>query len=67
MKVQMLHSMVYRVPGTKLNEVYHPGDVVDLTDAEAAQLIAEGSAVAADRPAETAPASEAKPKRPKVV
>lgn len=66
MKVQLLHSMVYRVPGTKVNEVYHPGDVADLTDAEAAQLIAEGSAVAlTDEPA-PAP-TETRTKRPKVV
>ena len=66
MNIQMLHSMAYRVPGTKITEAYHPGDVVDLSDAEAQQLIAEGSAVAlTDEPA-PAP-TEAKPKRPKVV
>ncbi len=65
MKVQMLHSMAYRVPGTKITEAYHPGDVVDLSEAEAQQLINEGSAVPlTDEPA---PAPEAKPKRPKVV
>ena len=56
MKIQMLHGIVFRVG--KINTPYAPGEIVEVTEAEAKQLIAEGSAVAMeDEP------SEAKPKK----
>lgn len=44
MKIQMLHGIVFREG--KINTAYSAGDIIDVTEAEAKQLIAEGSAVA---------------------
>jgi len=56
MKIQMLHGIVFREG--KINTAYSAGDIIDVTEAEAKQLIAEGSAVALE---EQTP--EAKPKK----
>lgn len=54
MKIQMLHGIVFRVD--KVNTPYAPGEIVEVTEAEAKQLIAEGSAVAMeDEPIEAKP------------
>jgi len=44
MKIQMLHGIVFREG--KINTPYSAGDIIDVTEAEAKQLIAEGSAIA---------------------
>jgi hypothetical protein len=46
MKIQMIHGIVFRID--KINTAYAPGEIVEVTEAEAKQLIAEGSAVALD-------------------
>jgi len=56
MKIQMIHGIVFRVG--KVNTPYAPGEIVEVTEAEAKQLIAEGSAVALD-----VEPTEAKPKK----
>ena len=56
MKIQMLHGIVFREG--KINTAYSAGDIIDVTEAEAKQLIAEGSAVALEEQT-----TEAKPKK----
>lgn len=58
MKVQMLSGIVFRDAETKAYTTYTTGDIVDVSDADAKILIAEGSAVALEN---EAPAE--KPKR----
>jgi hypothetical protein len=54
MKIQMLIGIVFREG--KVNTAYGPGEVIDVSEAEAKQLIAEGAAVAMeDEPAEAKP------------
>lgn len=63
MQVQMLSGIVFRDAKTKAITVYTAGDIVDLSNAEAKQLVDENSAVYVEEPA---PVVE-KPKRTKVV
>jgi hypothetical protein len=56
MKIQMVHGIVFREG--KVNTPYAPGEIVEVSEADAKQLIAEGSAVALDEEP-----TEAKPKR----
>ena len=57
MKIQMLSGIVFRDPETRICTPYGAGEIVDVSEAEAKQLIDEGSAVALEsEPAE-------KPKR----
>jgi hypothetical protein len=56
MKIQMLIGIVFREG--KNNTAYGPGEVIDVTEAEAKQLIAEGAAVAMEEEP-----TEAKPKK----
>jgi len=56
MKIQMIHGIVFRIG--KINTPYAPGEIVEVTEAEAKQLIAEGSAVAVEEEP-----TEAKPKK----
>ena len=58
MKIQMLSGIVFRNPETKECTPYGAGDIIDVSEAEAKQLIDEGSAVALEN---EAPAE--KPKR----
>jgi hypothetical protein len=46
MKIQMIHGIVFRIG--KVNTPYAPGEIVEVTEAEAKQLIDEGSAVAVE-------------------
>ena len=46
MKIQMLSGIVFRNPETKECTPYGAGDIIDVSEAEAKQLIDEGSAVA---------------------
>jgi hypothetical protein len=57
MKIQMLHGIVFREG--KVNTAYSAGDIIDVSEAEAKQLIAEGSAIAE----EETPVAEPKPKK----
>jgi hypothetical protein len=58
MKIQMLSGIVFRNAETKECTPYSAGEIIDVSEAEAKQLIAEGSAVALEN---EAPAE--KPKR----
>jgi hypothetical protein len=57
MKIQMLIGIVFR--DGKVNTPYGPGDIIDVTESDAKQLIAEGAAVAMDEE----PQPETKPKK----
>ena len=58
MKIQMLSGIVFRNAETKECTAYGAGEIIDVSEAEAKQLIDEGSAVALEN---EAPAE--KPKR----
>lgn len=51
MKIQMLSGIVFRNAETKECTPYGAGDIIDVSEAEAKQLIDEGSAVALENEA----------------
>jgi hypothetical protein len=51
MKIQMLSGIVFRDAETKACTPYSAGEIVEVSEAEAKQLIAEGSAVALENEA----------------